>query len=116
MFISNCDLLLISILFCCVSPCSDVDSDEFFDADNELVAGQWPTSQVLEPRSMSIPVAEKDPEDIEEDADLIEENDTFGKQLDYRSSPLPLMCMDREGKAGGRKEGGLFECGYCVCV
>ena len=58
---------------------SDVDSDEFFDADNELEGGTWPTGHVLEPRSVSVPVAEKDPEDIEEDSDLIEANDTSGK-------------------------------------
>ena len=58
---------------------SDVDSDEFFDADNELEGGTWPTGQTLEPRSMSIPVAEKDPDDIEEDVDRKEENDTSGE-------------------------------------
>ena len=94
-------LLLLSL-----SSCSDVDSDEFFDADNELAGGQWPTSLVLEPRSMSIPVAEKDPEDIAEDEDLIEENDASGKELHYTVvPPTPTaapMCINRsEGKARG---------------
>ena len=63
-----------------------MDSDEFFDADNELEGGAWPANQVLEPRSMSIPVNEEDPEDIEEDSDLIEDNDTFGENKKIHST------------------------------
>lgn len=42
---------------------------------------------------MSIPVAEKDPEDIEEDSDFIEDNDASG---------------ERERGGGGRGEQNVF--------
>ena len=56
-----------------------MDSDEFFDADNELEGRPWPANQIAEPPSMSIPVDEEDPEDVEEDPGLMETDDTSGE-------------------------------------
>ena len=64
-------------VFCC----SDVDSDEFFDADNELEERPWPANQIADPPSMSIPVDDEDPEDIEEDPGLKETDDTSGRSV-----------------------------------
>ena len=60
-----------------------MDSDEFFDADNELEGRSWPANQIAEPPSMSIPVNEEDPEDIEEDPGLVETDDTSGKSVKF---------------------------------
>ncbi len=54
---------------------SDSDSDEFFDADNE------PESVVLASPSVSVPLTDEDPSDIEEDAELKEENDTSSEYM-----------------------------------
>ena len=93
----------ISISLSLLTIFSDVDSDEFFDADNELEGGAWPTGQVLEPRSMSIPVAEKDPDDIEEDADLKEDNDTSGKREGRGEKERGERERERERKREGRE-------------
>ena len=67
-----------------------MDSDEFFDADNELEGRAWPTNQIAEPPSMSIPVDEEDPEDIEEDPGLMETDDTSGERV--RNSWKIILC------------------------
>ena len=72
---------------------SDVDSDEFFDADNELEGRPWPTNQIAEPPSMSIPVDEEDPEDIEEDPGLMETDDTSGESENFVGKLLHVIYV-----------------------
>ena len=52
------------------------DSDEFFDAE----LGEWsqPVGVVMTSPSLSVPLEEGDPSDIEEEQDLVEEDDTAG--------------------------------------
>ena len=54
--------------------------DEFFDAEME---GEWsvPANQSSRPIVMSVPVAEGDPSDVEEEEDYDEEDNASGKGL-----------------------------------
>ena len=52
-----------------------MDSDEFFDADNEIEAASL---TLMTSPSVSVPLEEEDPSDIEEDWELHEDNDTSG--------------------------------------
>lgn len=55
---------------------SDSDSDdEFFDADHV------PESLVLASPSVSVPLTDDDPSDVEEDPELHEENDTSSEVM-----------------------------------
>lgn len=61
---------------------SDMEKDseeEFFDAEME---GEWSVGgATVSSPSMSVPVAEEDPSDIEEDEDYNEQDDTSGTLL-----------------------------------
>jgi len=65
------------------SSTSDVENnsdDEFFDAEME---GEWsvPATQASRPIVMSVPIAEGDPSDVEEEEDYDEEDNASGKGL-----------------------------------
>lgn len=49
---------------------SDSESEEFFDADNDF------DSVVITSPTLSVPMTEEDPSDVEEDRELHEDNDT----------------------------------------
>ena len=62
---------------------SDVDSDEFFDADAELET----FDHVITSPSLSVPIPEGDPSDVEEDEEIIEEDNTSGdSHMTYSNS------------------------------
>ena len=72
-----------------------MDSDEFFDADNELEGRPWPTNQIADPPSMSIPVDEEDPEDVEEDPGLMETDDTSGKSKRKKNITMFMLIESK---------------------
>ena len=66
---------------------SDVDSDEFFDADGELEGAFIQANSVITSPSVSVPITEEDPPDVEEDIEIQEENDTSSKYM--------MVCLSK---------------------
>ena len=81
---------------------SEASSDEFFDADTELEYPMSPT--VVTSPSLSVPVPEGDPPDVEEEQDLVEEDDTSGDLRTYYYYYGEGKGRERKGGEGGREE------------
>ena len=71
---------------------SDESSDEFFDADTVLDPPPFLTSP-----SVSVPAAEGDPDDVEEDDELQEQDDTSGGVAANKSVIMHMLSQVRVG-------------------
>lgn len=74
---------------------SDESSDEFFDADNVLELPPQPP--VVTSHSLSVPAAEGDPDDVEEDDELLEQDDTSGGVAANKSVIMHMLSQVRVG-------------------
>lgn len=82
-------------LFHSYSDSSDASSDEFFDADTVLEPA--PHAPILTSPSVSVPAAEGDPDDVEEDRELQEQDDTSGGVAANKSVIMHMLSQVRVG-------------------